>query len=73
MTTETEKRKETMAKDAYCANRLNIETGQWEYAPRHITLERGRLISQDCAGCGQSVDIGRKLCTSCQMKAKQSA
>lgn len=43
-----------------------METGQWEYVPRYVTVERGRLISQDCATCGQSIDIGHERCTNCQ-------
>lgn len=41
-----------MKQSAYCANRLN-ETGQWEYAPRHIEVERGRIVSQSDAVCGR--------------------
>lgn len=63
-------------KNAFVANRLNLETGQWEYAPRYVELISGRLISQDCAGCGQSIDVRRRLdarCTDCQIKAKSKA
>lgn len=48
----------------------NVETGQWDYAPRYVVVERGRLISQDCAKCGQSIDIGKHgaKCTNCQIE-----
>lgn len=64
-----------MTRDYYCANYYNVETGQWEYAPRYVTVERGRLISQDCAKCGQSIDIRRHgaLCTNCQIQRQQAS
>lgn len=38
------------------------------------TKKRQRSISQDCAGCGQSIDIRRPdaLCTNCQIKRRES-
>lgn len=28
----------------FCANRYNVQTGQWEYAPRFVERERGRIV-----------------------------
>lgn len=61
-----------MERDEFVANRLNLETGEWEYAPRYVKILRGRLISQDCAKCGQAIDIRRPgaKCTNCQIAEK---
>jgi hypothetical protein len=50
-------------------NKLNLKTGQWEYAPRFVTVERGRIVDEQddsdrCADC-DSTEAGS--CFYCRM------
>jgi hypothetical protein len=27
----------------YCANRYNVETGEWKYAPRYASVDHGQV------------------------------
>jgi hypothetical protein len=58
-----------MTKHAYCANRYNVETRKWEYAPRYVTVERGQItareLEQSCATCHLDQYGHGNLCEGC--------